>query len=339
MAGIPNWTVDGSAIVRPNQQNQAGDISALTIEEFNGVVHTTIARKSKLDPYIKRRPVKGTTTLTQYAVGEATLTTLTPGVAPPGKPVSFSKASVTVETVVLARNIFPMLEEFQNNFGARQKVGLEHGKKIAKFTDQSFMIQGIKAALLTQSVYSNVAGDKPEGFSGGSRVTLALAADELDPAKLYKAIGDLFTKMEEDKDVEPQSEDVLLIIRPKQFYILQQAEQIVNGEYLTSEGNKLTGVPIFKAWGVPVISSNNLPKTVITGHLLSTTANGNAYDGDFTKVVALAISPMALLAGETIPLQTKVFWDDQTKMWFVDSWLAYAVTPDRAEYAGVILKP
>jgi hypothetical protein len=83
------------------------------------------------------------------------------------------------------------------------------------------------------------------------------------------------------------------------------------------------------------VASNNFPSgQVISGHLL-----GTNYDGDFSKVVAAAFSPRALLAGETIPLTTDVFWDKVTKSWFVDAHLSYGVTPNRAEFSGVILKP
>ena len=324
--------------VRPNQQNQAGPIDALTITEFTGIVEGTLARTSKLDPFIQRRRVMGTNSLTNYAVGETQLQTLTPGVAPDGTPVSFSKLALTIDTVVLARNIFPLLETFQNSFDVRKQVGQEQGKKIGKFTDQAFMIAGIKVARLTQSPYSNIAGDKPEGHEGGHIETLGAAGDALDPAALYTAIADALVKMEE-KDVSPQTEDVMLIVRPAQFYVLQQAEQIINGEYLTSDGNKLTGVPVFKAWGIPVISSNNLPNTNIVGHPLSNANNSNGYDVDATKVVGLLISPRALLAGETIPLTSKVFFDDLSKQWFVDSWLSFGVTGNRAEFAAVIQIP
>ena len=47
----------------------------------------------------------------------------------------------------------------------------------------------------------------------------------------------------------------------------------------------------------------------------------------------------ALLGGETIPLSTGVFWDDVYKHWYVDAWLAYGVTPNRPEFAGVIRRP
>jgi major capsid protein len=323
--------------VRPNQQNQAGATDALTITEFTGMVEGTIERKSKLDPFIKRRRVKGTNSLTNYAVGETQLQALQPGVAPDGTLVDFSKNMITIDTVVLARNIFPLLEVWQNNFDVRKQVSNEQGKKIAKFTDQAFMIAGVKVALLTQSTFSGGVNGKPLGHFGGSQVELDQAGDEIDPAALYKAIADLFVQME-GKDVEPMSDDIILIVRPAQFYALQQAEQIINGEYLTSDGNRLTNVPIFKAYGVPVISSNNLPNGVITNHLLSNTNNGMAYDGDFSDVVALAIAPQALMAGETISLTTEVFWDQLSKQWFVDSYLSFAVTGNRAEYAGVITK-
>lgn len=321
--------------VRPNQQNQTGALDALTIAEFTGIVEGTIERKAKLDPFIPRRTVKGTNSLQNYAVGDTQLQVLQPGVAPDGTLVDFSKLNLVIDTVVLARNIFPLLETFQNNFDVRKQVGQEQGKKIAKFTDQAFMIAGLKAAALTQSAYSNGTSGKPSGHFGGNSVTLAAAGDELDPSKLYQAVCDLFVQME-SKDISPMEEDVIIILRPEQFYALQQAEQIVNSLYITSDGNTLKDIPVFKAWGVPVISSNNLPNTVVTGHLLSNTNNGNAYDGDFTKTVMLAISPRALLAGETISLTSEVFWDQLSKQWFVDSYLSFGVTANRAEFAGVI---
>ena len=97
---------------------------------------------------------------------------------------------------------------------------------------------------------------------------------------------------------------------------------------------------MLKTYGVPVFSSNNLPAGLnISGHLLSNAGNGNAYDGDFTKVGALAFSPRAIMAGEAIPLESDIFYDKLSKSWLVDSHLSFAVGPNRAEYAGAILLP
>lgn len=330
---------DSYAIVRPGQSNQAGVINALHLEEFTGVVEATIARKSALKGMIPIRPVRGTSVLTNFAVGESTLQKATPGAPIDGTGTDFAKRTLTVDTVVLARAVLPLLETFQTSYDSRKEIGTEHGKKIAKFTDQSFFIQAIKAALLADSAYRGAgAAGKPLGHFGGSQQTLAAAGDSLDPAKLYAAVANLFVKME-DKDVDPRTDDVMIALRPAEFYTLLQNEQLIDGTYKTSEGTSIQA-HLLKAYGVPVMASTNFPGgQVITGHLLSNAANSNAYDGDFSKVVATAFSPRALMAGETIPLTTDVFWDKISKQWFVDAHLAYGVTPNRAEFAGVILKP
>jgi hypothetical protein len=284
------------------------------------------------------RRITGTTTVTDFAVGEATLQKVVVGEAPASNPHDFAKASITVDTVLNARTALPLLDVFQTSYDARKEIGLEHGKKIAKFFDQSLFIQGYKAAMLAESRFSNGSAGKPAGHKGGNKITLASAGAALDPAMLYKAISDLFVQMEE-KDVIPREDDVLLAFRPAQFYALQDAEQIVNGTYVTSDGTTLNNVAIFKAFGCAVVSSNNLPQGVVANHLLSNAANGMAYDGDFSKLAGLALSARAILGGETIPLTSDVFYDKIYKSWFVDSHLAYAATPNRAEYAGAILLP
>jgi hypothetical protein len=326
-------------IQRPGQSNSAGAINALHIEEFTGIVEGTIERKSLLKGFIPVRTVRGTSVVSSFAVGESTLQKATPGVVPDGTTTDFAKAQVSVDTVVLARAILPLLETFQTSYDARKEIGSEHGKKIAKFYDQSFFIQAIKTALKTDSTFRGAGGaGKPAGHFGGSQQVLGAAGDALDPVKLYQAVANLFVKMEQ-KDVDPRTDDVMIVVQPQEFYTLLQNEQLIDGTYKTSEGTSIQAM-LLKAYGVPVMNSNNFPAGQnITGHLLSNATNSNAYDGDFTKVVAAAFSPRALLAGETIPLETDVFYDKLSKSWFVDAHLSYAVGPHRAEFSGVVMKP
>lgn len=325
---------DAFNIVRPGQANQAGAINALALEEFTGIVEGTIDRRSVLKGWIPVRTVKGTNAVTNFAVGESNLQKATAGQPIDGTGTDFAKRTLTIDTVILARAVLPLLEQFQTSYNARQEIGSEHGKKLAKFIDQSFFIQAIKAALFTESTYKGSgASGKPQGHYGGSQQTLASAGDALDPAKLYAAIAGIFTKMEE-KDVDPRADDVMIALRPAEFYTLLQNEQLIDTTYLTAEGNSVKGM-VLKTYGVPVVNSVNFPGgSTISGHLL-----GSAYDGDYSKVVAAAFSPRALLAGETIPLTTDAFYDKISKNWFVDAHMAYNVTPNRAEFASVILKP
>jgi hypothetical protein len=331
---------DTFTITPPNQWNGAGPVDALVIEEFTGMVEGTIERRSLLVDKIPFRSIKGTDTFTNRAVGGAgPMRVVTPGAQLDGVKSEFARNAVTVDTVVAQREAFGLLDVFLTNIDVRREVATEQGKEIAKFTDQTLFIQAIKAALLTQSTYKgSAANGKPKGHFGGSQETLALAGDLSDPAKLYAAIARLLVKMER-KDVDPRNDDIMIIVRPDEYYTLIQAEQLVNTQYLSASGNSYDAW-VLKTYGVPVWSSNNCPfLTNVTGHQYSNGANGNAYDGDFSKVAALAFAPKAIMAGEAIPVQSDIFYDKLHKSWFVDSHLSFAAGPNRAEFAAAVLLP
>jgi hypothetical protein len=326
-------SLNSFAVTYPNQELGSGDTLALAVEQYTGVVEETIARKSKAAPFIDVRPVRGTATITNQGIGESTIQVVTPGNTPDATSQNQTQnISLTVDTLVLARTSLPLLDSFQKNFPYAAAVGREHGKKIAKFYDNAFFIQAAKAAALGSSAYGL------PGHLGGTTKTLGASADATDPAALYAALSDMFASME-DKDVDPATDDVMVALRPASFYALLDAEQIVNGEYITSKGTVIQNVKMLKAFGVPVVSSNNVPNTNVSGHALSNSRNSNAYDGDFSKLTAVAFAPDALLAGETISLATKVWFDDLSKLWFIDAYLSFGVTPNRGEYAGRIVKP
>lgn len=322
-------------ITRPGQTGATGSISDLHIEEYTGVVETTIARKSALTGWLPMRTVRGTSILQNFAVGESNLQKIVPGATPDGTVNKFGKNTVTIDTVVLARSVFPLLETFQTSYDARREVGDEHGRKIAKFRDQTIFIQAIRTGLMTAAKHTGVNG---AGHGGASQVTAVGATDHLDPAKLYSMIVDLVVKMQQ-KDVDVTSDDVMLAVKPAEFGTLAMNEMLINRNYVTSDGTSIDGM-VLKTYGMPVVMSNNFPGgEVIAGHLMDNVSNGNLYNGDYSKVIAAAFSPRALLAGETIPLTTGVFWSDERKQWLVDAWMSYAVGPNRPEFAGVIQKP
>lgn len=304
---------------------------ALHIEEFGGSVHGTIERKSIMAGRVPMKPVKGTSVLTNFRVGESTLDKVVPGTEPTGTVNQASNVKVTVDTLINARSIVPLLDDFQSSYDARAQIGKEHGKKIAKFIDQAFLIQAIKAARLSNA-------GLPAGWNGGTQKTLTSAGDVTDPAKLYAIFAQLFASME-DKDVDPVDDELMIVVKPSIFYTLLQADQLIDTTLVTSAGNDIKS-KVWSAFGVPIYRSNNLPAGLnVTGHYLSNAGNSNAYDGDFTKTVAAIFSPMALLAGETIPVTPDVFYDQKSKMYFIDAHTSFAVTPDNPAFAGEILIP
>jgi hypothetical protein len=328
--------LDDTFTVAPvNQQNSAGDTWELITEKFTGVVEGTLNRRSVIKPLIPMEKVVGTDTLRADAVGESTIQAVPrDGSTMDGDAADFSKINLIVDTPIAARVTVPLIDQYQQNFDKLAKVAEEHGKKIAKFIDQAFFIQAAKAAAQANSSY----GAGMSGHFGGYQKTLSAAGDATDPAKLYAAILEVLQKMSE-KDVDVLADGVVIAVKPAQYFALAQNEMLINSEYITAYGNTVN-MNVLKSWGVPVMMSNNyMGGSNIASHELSNARNSNAYNGDFTKHVATAFAPRSLLAGETIPLQSKIFFSDVRKLWFIDAWTAFGVTPNRAEFAANILLP
>ncbi|OZI20057.1 capsid protein [Bordetella genomosp. 9] len=332
---VQNITRPG-AVLQSGNNTQIGtspsgtNPQALHIEQYGGEIEGTIARKSIMRNFIPVRSIKGTSTISNFQIGESALSKVTPGTAPDGTVVQAQKVKLTVDTLINARSMVPLLDDFQNSYDARMAIGQEHGKKFAKFIDQAFMIQAIKAAQIT-----DMSG-YPAGWQPGTQKTFATAGLESDPSALEDMFGQLFADMEE-KDVDPLTDDVVIVMRPKSYYALLQNDRLVDRTFILSDGTEIKTKSL-NVYGAPVYVSNNLPNTQITGHYLSNAGNGNAFDGDFSNVVASVFSPRALLAGETIPLTPDVFYDPITKMWYIDAHTSFGVTTNNPVFAGVVKK-
>lgn len=310
-----------------------GTVNPLHVDQYGGEVESQFVKSSFMRKYVKIKPVRGTDTVTNDRIGKTSLQAVTPGVRPTAHAPEFDNIAVKVDTIVLARSNQALLDDFQSHYDVRAELGQDHGKEIGKFFDEAFIIQAIKAARI---VYGTGAGETPapDGFQSGTVVTLAAAGDELDPDKLQRAIEDVCQSIEE-KDVDLDGGVILL--GPAQYYALLRNDKLVSAEYSLGNGNYAMG-KVLRSNDMPIVKTNRIPSQAISGHYLSNAGNGNAYDvtAAEAKAIAVVMLPRALLAGETIPLTSKVYYHDVELQWFIDSYLAFGVTPNRAEHAGVV---
>ncbi|QDP58705.1 MAG: putative minor capsid protein 10B [Prokaryotic dsDNA virus sp.] len=333
-----------------------GNINPLYIEQYGGEVEHRFLKDSFMRQFFKFKSVRGTDTITNDRMGHTALQKVSRGVRPNDSSPTFDNISVKVDTIVLARTNQFLLDDFLSHIDVRKEVGIEHGKEIGKFFDESFIVQAIKASQITNVdpagnstggwedavnpsaavVPSNVVRTAPEGFQGGTVVVLNAAGDEEDPDLLELAIQDLCQTIEE-KDVDIT--DAVLLMRPAQYYTLLKNDKLLDKDFSSMNGDYAQG-KVLKANGVRLQVTNRFPKQADVGqtHYLSNAGNGNAYDVTQADVncKVLLMMPKALLAGETIPLTSKVYYSDIELQWFIDSYLAYGVTPNRAEMAGGI---
>jgi hypothetical protein len=331
---------DVFTVTRPNQRNaDTTDPFALAVAEYSGIVEGTIARRSVTQGWIPVKNIRGTSSIRDEAVGGAGLVKITPGATPDGQGATkFGRSTLTIEAHCLARETMALLDTFQMDRDKRAEIGEEHGKHIAKFMDKALLIQAIKASQRTTSMFHDGTTELPN-HAGGSTATFANAGDVSDPALFIAKLIELIKTME-GKDIDMHKDGLVLIVKPTEFWTLAQAEQLINQDYVTAMGNKVEGGMVLKTYGIPVVSTNNYAGGEnISGHLLSTTLNSDAFDGNYTKVKATLCSPRAVLAAENIPVTSEVFYGQKEKLWFIDSHFAMSAQPRRTEFSGSLLLP
>lgn len=300
------------------------------IEQYGGAVDSQITKSSIMKRIFDVMPIKGTDTKIVRRVGRTQLNSITPGVRPAASKTNFGRTSVTVDTVIIARDNRSLLNEFQIDFNARAELGRDHGKEMAKFFDEAFLIQGVKSAAMAA----------PSGLNGaigaGKVETLAAAGNELDPDLLYKKIETVLVRMQEE-DID--TEEMIVFVRPTQYNVLVNNSKLIDRDFSSDNGSFNLG-KIKSLMGSAIVPTARIPTAAITGHRLSNAENGFAYDTSATdaKAVAVILHPQALLAGETIPITSNVFFSDIEKQWFIDTWMAFGVSNRRPDLAGVVRK-
>lgn len=336
MADTSNGPFYTGALTRPGHQFgvDTKEVNPLHIEEYGGEVESQIIKTSVMRQFVNMKPVVGTDTITNDRIGSTSLQKVTPGVRPTPGAAEFDNVSVKVDTIVLARNAVHLLDDFQQHYNVRAELGQDHGKIIGRFFDEALLIQGMKAANIVAGDGANGTTRLPEGWKGGVIETLASAGDENDPDKLQRAIEDMVQRVEEnDVDIEGAT----LFVSPAQYYTLYRNDKLVSGDYSMANGDYGKGM-LLASCGIPIFKTNRLPQEEKAGHYLSNAGNNNAYDvtAAEAKIKVLMLMPKALLAGETIPLTSDVYYEKQDLQWLIDSYLAFGATANRAEHAAAV---
>lgn len=300
------------------------------IEQYSGAVDSQFAKASMMRQFFNVTPVTGGDTSIVRRVGKTTLKKIQDGVRPSAAKTNFGRTQVTVDTVVLARDNRSLLNEFQTDFNARAELGRDHGKELGKFFDEAFLIQGIKSAGLSAPAGLNGA------FGAGKSETLGTAGDELDPDALYAKIAAILVQMQEE-DID--TEECVVFVRPTQHEVLLNNDKLVDQDFSEGNGNFAMG-KVKTVMGSPLVKTARIPTAAVEGHILSNEDNNFAYDvtAADARAVAVILHPWSLLAGETIPLQSQVFYSDVEKQWFIDSFMAFGVSNRRPDVCGVVKK-
>ena len=319
----------------PDSSHLSDEDRDMLLDQYTGEAESQFAKTGLMRQYVNIRMVRGTDTLVNNRVGKTTLTTVVPGVRPDASPSNFGRVSVTVDTIVLARNNVSLLSELQQNFPVMMEIGEDHGKQLGKFFDEAFIIMAIKGAAMAAPLGINGAS-LGGAIGAGKSETMVAVGDELDADKAEAKIEDILVAMQKE-DID--TSEIIIFVNPDLFRTLRNHQKLISVEYSSDNGDFASGT-LYQLAGSRIVMSNRIPTAAQADHRLSNAENGMAYDitEEEARSVAVLLHPRSLLSGETIPLTSRLWYNQEELQWFIESYLSFAVAVNRPDVCGRVLK-
>lgn len=348
--------MSGSAINNMTQPavSASGLVDTLLIEKFTGEVNKRYLEGENLLGMFRKQSVTGTNMISNKYMSGGKLQSLTPGQEPEATDRQFDKNALIVDTIIMARDYVHDLHRLQNDFEVLQALASDQVDMIKVFEDQ-FTIQQLLAGALTGGAYD--WQDKSAGaITGGTRrlkdhgvaiKTEISDAQAGDPYKLVSALEITLMGM----IIQRVPMNGMKILMPvEDFSLLADYGYIATTEGGSNQSEMgMMGTSAMrgrlKSFNVDVMGSVEFTQSIINpnfGDAHSLLSNeDNAFRYDFTDEMkqarAVIFGPKALMVGETIALQTDIFYDKKTKGTFADAWISEGATSDRYDHLGVVV--
>lgn len=312
--------------------SKSGQVDSLLIEKFNGKVHEAYLKGENLRAYFDMQTVTGTNMISNKYLGETALQALVPGQTAKATDTDADKNALVVDTAVIARNAVAQLHDVQNDIDSlKSKIAGNQVKQLKKLEDTMIIQQLVYGAISnTQAARTN-----PRVTGHGFSVKLVISdAQASDPNCILAAIEDC---LEKQVLQEIEVNEVVSILPWVVFNCLMDAERLVSKDY-TPVGSEVGSEHfMLKSYNIPVLPSNRFPKSTAAS-ILSKPTNGNRYTADAEQLTCLGVlfSPEALLIGQTLEVQGDIWFDKDSKSYFIDTWYAEGAIPDRWEAVSAI---
>lgn len=260
----------------PGQVNKAGASDALFMKTFTGEVMTAFAERNVMKDLHRVRTISHGKSASFAVLGKAAARYHTPGTAILGhNQIATNERVINIDDLLIADVAIYDLDDAKNHYDVRQEYSKQLGWALAREFDRKTMRVGILAARS-----AGIIADEPGGsiIKGG-------AAVETDGEVLAEALF-CCAQLWDEKDILDWERTVIL--RPAQYYLLAQTTKAINRDW-GGAGVYADGT-VLKVAGVQIIKSNNLPNGVVN----AVQGEKNAYDGDFSNTVALALQKEAI---------------------------------------------
>lgn len=213
----------------------------------------------------------------------------TPGAELVGQVSNVNERVITIDDLLVSDVFIPLIDEAKNHFEYRSEYSKQAGIALAAADDKT----ALQAMVLAARASATITG----GPAGGG--TLTDANMPTDGSKIVDAVEDAMQAFDE-KDV-PEFDVKKCFIRPAQYYLLTAIKDLVTKDWVVNNGD-YSKAEVIRVKNALLVKTNHLPSTNIA-------TGPSAYQGDFTKTVAVVSTKAAIGTVKLLGLQTEMEWD------------------------------
>ena len=278
--------------------NNAGDDLANFLKVFSGEVITAFDRTTQFsDKHVVKTIQSGKSA--QFPKSgrlPAANKYLARGQSVTQSQLPFGETTISIDGQLYESVMLAKQDEAFSHFDTRQAHSTQLGEALAQYMDRTVASVGIQAARSANAI---------NGLPGGGEVTNAAAAT--DGNELFNT---LFTARQilDEKDV---NEKGFAFLNPVQYYLLVQAEKLINKELTQSDNGGLDTGLVKGIAGLEVVKTNNLPQSAIAG-----TINGK-YDVDASNVAGLVMTANAVGTVKLMDIVTEMEYMTEYQAWLM----------------------
>jgi hypothetical protein len=275
--------------LRSGQVNGAGDVDALFLKVFGGMVMTAFDEACVMQDKHMIRNISSGKSAQFPATWKVGASYHTPGAEIVGQTGKHNERVIVIDDMLISDVFLADIDEAKAHFEVRSEYARQSGLALANQYDKNVLQVGILAARSSALI------------TGGNGGTVLTSSGTLYKTSASDLAGGVFAAQQafDEKDV-PQSEKSYAIVKPAQYYLLAQSTALINKDW-GGMGSYAEGT-IVKIGGAQLVMSNHLPSTNVT-------TGPSAYQGDFTKTAALVIKRPAVGTVKLLDLSTRGDYD------------------------------
>lgn len=267
--------------IRLGEVNLGGADDALFLKVFAGEVLGAFDEANVTQDKHVIRNIQSGKSATFPATWKVTASYHTPGAEVVGQTTPINERVINIDNLLIAPVFMANIDEAKNHFEVRSEYAKQCGFALANQWDKNVLQVGVLAARAAATVTGG-----PGGTTLTSTTTLYRTSATDLAAGIYAGVQAM-----DEKDVA-MGEERAGFVRPAQYYLLAQSTALLNRDWTYGMGGNYAEGKIVQIAGVPIIKTNHLPITDLTG---SQTADmKNTYGADFSKTACLIMHRYAV---------------------------------------------